>query len=175
MSLIACRECNRNISSEAPQCPYCGAPKPIKKKRVARGFEWRSKRQYYTIPLIHIAFGRDINGTLLVAKAWIAIGQFAIGAITIAQFGIGLLFGLGQFMVGSIVIAQFAGALYCGIGQIATGYICIGQFVYGYYGLASEGIAQYLWSPRVKDQMAIDFYRSLWTSIKSFFESLRFF
>lgn len=29
MALIPCRECQREISSEAPTCPHCGAPSPV--------------------------------------------------------------------------------------------------------------------------------------------------
>lgn len=29
MALIPCRECSKEISSEAPACPHCGAPKAI--------------------------------------------------------------------------------------------------------------------------------------------------
>lgn len=32
MALTACRECQREVSSEAPTCPHCGARAPVPKK-----------------------------------------------------------------------------------------------------------------------------------------------
>lgn len=118
------------------------------------GFEWRSPHTFHGWPLIHIAFGKNANGKVRIAKGWIAIGQFAIGFITIAQFGIGILFGLGQFIFGFSAIAQFAFALFIGIGQFATGYYAIGQIVLAYYGISQTGFANYLWSSHRKDPEA---------------------
>ena len=29
MALMFCRECGKQVSSEAPACPHCGAPRPV--------------------------------------------------------------------------------------------------------------------------------------------------
>jgi len=29
MALMFCRECGKQVSSEAPACPHCGAPQPV--------------------------------------------------------------------------------------------------------------------------------------------------
>ena len=76
----------------------------------------------------------------------IAVGQFAYGVITVAQFGVGLLFGFGQFMIGWTAVSQFAFAIYFGMGQFTTGITAIGQFAYGKYVLAQMGIGKYVWS-----------------------------
>ena len=169
MPLIQCRECQKEISSEARNCPHCGAPFPARKRWKGSGFEWKSKQTFYGYPLIHVAFGRDAQNRIRVAKGIIAVGQFGIGLITFAQLGIGVLFGLGQFILGLTGVAQFAITGLFGIGQFATGYIAIGQLALGYYALAQVGYAKYIWSPNVTDPAALEFFRQLLQNVKAFF------
>jgi hypothetical protein len=141
-ALAPCRICATLVSKEARTCPKCGAPNPVIAAylRRAYGYEWKSKYSFLGYPLVHIAFGRDKNGKMRVAKGVIAIGQFGIGVITIAQFGIGYIAGIGQFMLAPISLGQFAvglvaigqvgmGAL-MGIGQFATGATTIGHHIF---------------------------------------------
>lgn len=126
------------------------------------GFEWKTKLSILGLPLVHIAIGRNrLTGKLLVAKGIIAIGQFAIGVIVIAQFGLGLFVGLGQFATGLFAIAQFALGVYFGLGQFATGFICIAQFGVGGYVLAQIGYGKYVWSMTVKNLQALDYFKNL--------------
>ena len=170
MPLTRCRECNKEISTQAVGCPHCGAPFPARRRWTGRGFEWKSEQTLCGYPLVHVAFGRDENNRLRVARGVIAIGQFGIGLVTFAQFGIGILFGFGQFILGLTGIAQFAITALFGIGQFATGYIAIGQFALGYYALAQIGYGKFLWSQAVKDPEAIEFFRQLLKNIKGFFQ-----
>ncbi|MFC1704409.1 hypothetical protein ACFL1E_06490 [Candidatus Omnitrophota bacterium] len=170
MGLISCKECHRSISDTAPSCPHCGYVYKASRGVLGKpwGFEYKSKAHYGTWPLVHIAFGRDENRRLRVAKGVIAIGQFAIGVITIAQFGIGLLFGFGQFIFGGIAIAQFAGGMLFGLGQFAYGYVAIGQFAIGYYVRAFVGFGPHVWSKDIQDPVAIEFFNDLWILIKNY-------
>ena len=163
--LTRCPDCGREISSRAISCPHCGAPIQGAKALVRMirrdwGFEWKSKTEVFGWPLIHIAFGRK-DGKLRVAKGIIAIGQFAIGVFTLAQFGIGILFGFGQFILAPTAIAQFAVSLIFGLGQFATGYIAIGQMTLGYYALAQMALAPFAWTPDRHDPEAIAFFTNL--------------
>lgn len=167
--LIPCRECGKDASPNAQACPHCGAPFPARKEWRGYGFEWKSRATFYGYPVIHIAFGRDAQNRQRVAKGIIAIGQFAIGLITFAQFGIGILFGFGQFVLGATCAGQIAIGVLFGAGQVATGYIAIGQFALGYYALAQMGFARYLWGPGRKDIEAIDFFRSLYEGFQHLF------
>jgi hypothetical protein len=173
MAVTTCRECGKDVSTEALTCPHCGAPQAALKAgwgflgyKRPWGFEWKSQRTYLGYPLVHIAVGRDDQGKFRVAKGVIAIGQFAVGAVTIAQFGVGLLFGFGQFILGLTALAQFAGAALVGVGQFASGYVAVGQLVLGYYGLAQVGLAKFLWSPRCSDPQAVAFFQQLWESAR---------
>jgi hypothetical protein len=165
MSLSACRGCGREVSTDAPFCPNCGAPRPADLEWRGSGFEWRSTQSVYGYPFIHIAFGKDAKGKRRVAKGVIAIGQFAIGVITVAQFGVGLVFGFGQFIVGLTALAQFAGAMLMGVGQLASGYVAVGQIVLAKIGLAQLGLAESLWSPSRRDPEAVEFFQSLWDNL----------
>ncbi|MCX7957507.1 MAG: hypothetical protein N3B13_00475 [Deltaproteobacteria bacterium] len=161
MKMYPCRVCKNIVAVEAEICPHCGAKKPANHLYDGTGIDYKSSIELFGYPLIHIAFGKDRNGHLRVAKGIIAIGQFGIGLITFAQFGIGILFGFGQFIVGITAIAQVAITLLFGIGQLATGYITIGQIVIGYYGLAQAGFAKYIWTAKYKDPEAVIFFTQL--------------
>jgi len=161
MARKPCPECGAEISSKARQCPQCGHP-------VYRGFEWKSRASVLGYPLVHVAFGRSKEtGRLLVAKGVVAIGQFGIGAITFAQFGIGFVFGFGQCVLGTIAVGQLALGISFGLGQLATGLTAIGQVALGRHVLAQIGIGQYVWSPKVRDPEAVEHFRAIWDFLKS--------
>ncbi|MEO0292967.1 MAG: zinc ribbon domain-containing protein [candidate division WOR-3 bacterium] len=168
MGIIFCRECQKELSKESRICPYCGASLP-KLEWKRQGFEWKTDKTLFGYPLIHIAFGRDTQNKIRVAKGIIAIGQFAIGLITFAQFGIGILFGLGQFILSTTAIAQFAISILLGIGQLSIGYISIGQFSLGFYVLAQNGFGKYIWSPQMKTKEAIIFFTQLYGRLRELF------
>ena len=174
MALIECPECGATVSEKAATCPKCGYPmKPMADltlvtRRFLRGFEWRTKAEVFGWPLIHIAVGRNKEtGRLMAAKGIIAVGQFGIGVITVAQFGIGILFGLGQFVGGFLAIGQFALGIYFGLGQFAAGITAIGQLAFGGYVRAQIGYGKYVWSTKLKDTQAIEYFMNLWHSVKS--------
>jgi hypothetical protein len=166
VALTRCRECQKQISNQAEICPNCGIRFPARKEWRGTGYEWKSEYTIYGYPLIHIAFGRDAQNRVRVAKGVIAIGQFGIGLMTFAQVGIGILFGFGQCILGLTAIAQCAITPLFGVGQFATGYIAIGQFALGYYALAQFGFAEYLWSTATRDPEALEFFRSLFDEMR---------
>jgi len=158
MILQRCRECGREVSHDAVLCPECGAPRPTREEWTGTGIDWKSRTKICGIPLIHVAFGRNNKGKRRVAKGFIAIGQFAVGAVTIAQFGIGIVFGVGQFMLGLTAFGQLAFGLIIAVGQIAAGTVTIGQLVTGIYGLAQAGWVKYMWSYARVDMEAVALY-----------------
>ncbi|HEX7533748.1 MAG TPA: hypothetical protein VF343_00700, partial [Syntrophales bacterium] len=83
-----CRECKKEISEQAINCPYCGAPYPAKETWDGWGFKYKSQLTFWGLPLLHISFKYRPNRMPVVAKGIIAIGQFAYGIVTISQFGI---------------------------------------------------------------------------------------
>lgn len=155
MALVACRECQHEVSAVARACPQCGAPFPGRPHWQGTGCDWKSRTTICGYPVVHIAYGRDARGRLRVAKGVIAIGQFAIGLITIAQFGVGFLFGFGQFFVALTAVAQVAITPLCGIGQFATGYVAMGQMAVGYYALGQIAYGVHVWSVNRRDLVAL--------------------
>jgi hypothetical protein len=166
MPLAACRECGGQVSVQAPFCPHCGAPYPSRRDWGGFGIDWRTKASLGGYPLVHVAYGRDASGRRRVARGVIAVGQFAVGAVVIAQFGIAYVFGLGQFVFGPIVVAQFALALALGVGQFATGVIAIGQIAVGWYVLAIWGVGPHLCTAAVQDPEAVAVFRRLGDAVK---------
>jgi hypothetical protein len=158
MALVSCRECNGQVSDQAPACPHCGAPVSWKAEFRGWGFEWSSRTKVAGWPLVHVAFGRRPDGRLRVAKGVIAIGQFGVGAVTFAQFGVGFVFGFGQFMVGAVAVAQMAVSLLFALGQFAAAWVAVGQVVLAYFGLGQMGLAHHLWSSGAADPEAIRFF-----------------
>ena len=122
-----------------------------------KGFEWRTRASILGFPLICIAFGRDPNGRLRIARGLLAIGQFAYGGIVIAQFGVGIV-TLSQFAVGLLAFGQLALGILLGLGQVSTGVMAIGQVVWGVYGLCQIGWAKYMWSPHRTDMEAVSMF-----------------
>ena len=171
MALEPCYECGKDVSTSAESCPACGAPCAPKKSWTGYGLNWKTKTRIFRIPILHVAIGLDSRGRPLIAKGIIAIGPFALGLITIAQFGVGILFGLGQFVLGLTVLGQFAFGLLIGIGQIGTGVIAVGQFVYGIYGLGQAGIAKYMWSASQVDMEAVALFYTIYEKITGLFAS----
>lgn len=124
-----CRECQHPISEQALACPNCGAPYPARAEWDGWGFEYKSRLRVLGLPFLHISFKYRPNRVPVVAKGFIAIGQFGVGVFNISQFGVGV-FSLSQFTVAGYAVAQFALAWSC-IAQIGVyvdrGY---GQVVY---------------------------------------------
>jgi len=165
--LVVCRECQREVSQIARKCPFCRAPNPARADWQGTGREWKSSPTIWGYPLIHIAYGRNAQGKLRVAKGVIAIGQFAIGLIVIAQFGVGFLFGFGQFILGLSALAQAAITPTIGVGQLATGYIALGQIALGYYALGYYALGAYSWGVNHRDIEALTFFARFLPFVRS--------
>jgi hypothetical protein len=103
--MTPCRSCGRDVSEEAFTCPGCGAPYPARVKWDGWGFEYRSRAELLGLPLVHVAFKYRPHRLPVVARGWLAVGQFACGVVTISQFGLGLV-AVGQVAVGAWVLAQ---------------------------------------------------------------------
>jgi len=160
-----CPRCGREFVPESsPEIPTGSVP-----ARRYRGFEWRTEAEILGWPIVHVAFGKDsVTGKILVARGLIAVGQFGVGLVTVAQVGVGVLFGFGQCVAGIVCVGQLAlGALF-GLGQFATGQTAIGQFALGEYILAQMGWGKYMWTPEVKDPEAVAYFTALWQGIRTF-------
>ena len=133
---------------------------PINRSRRVPGSKWRTRASLFGIPLVCVAYGRDERGRPIVAKGFVAIGQFAIGGLVIAQFGCGLLC-IAQFAVGLAAFGQLALSPLVGFGQLAVGTFAVGQFVIGKFARGQYGWAEYLWSPDRVDMEAVAMFETI--------------
>jgi hypothetical protein len=133
--------------------------------------EYKSDQTWFGLPLLHFTQGKcPETGKRIVAKGVVAVGRFAMGILAIghASFGlialgqlaIGILLGLGQGTTGILAVGQMAIGAYLALGQIAVGWISIGQFAFGEYVLAQMGIGTHVWSMKLADPAAVDFFKS---------------
>lgn len=103
-------------------------------------FEWRSRRELFGIPLVHVRFNNEFKDKTA-AKGWIAIGTraygllFAIGALAVAPIAWGALaigiVGLGGFGVGILAFGGLAIG-YAALGGGAIGYMAFGGMALGW-------------------------------------------
>ena len=145
--------------------------------------EYTSHRKVGNWPLVHITLGRSPEtGRRKVAKGIIAIGriafgvlpigQLAIGLFPIGQLALGLCFALGQgaFSLGA-ALGQVAVAPVFAVGQIAVAYAAIGQLALGYYCIAQAAAGVHVWTMKVKDPAALEFFRNLFPLLKHLISS----
>lgn len=109
-------------------------------------YEYKSKRTFRGIPLVHICIGRGICR----AKGIIAIGTIAQGAVAIGLLSMGLVsigcVGIGLIAIGCLALGILAGfgSIATGIfafGGIAVGIVAFGGLAYGQYSLGGCAIA----------------------------------
>ncbi len=102
--------------------------------RQAFGFEYKSKTEWFGLPLVHITSGTDLQtGKRRVAKGILAIGDVAKGVFAFGGAAYGA-FAFGGFAVGGFTCAG------CGIGLFSYGGLALG-LVGAYGGLAVAPVA----------------------------------
>jgi hypothetical protein len=166
MALVNCPECGKPVSDQAFACPHCG--KALAASRMF-GYEYRSERTLFGVPLLHIATGRDpLTGRRRVARGIIAIGDIAVGVVAIAgmSFGgiavggcsVGLV-SLGGLAIG-LALALGGGAIgTVALGGGAIGLIAMGGGAIGYYAMGGGAWGVHVLSAEFQDPQALDFFR----------------
>ncbi len=128
-----CPFCAEMIEEETVQCPYCSEKLIIEEGESAGadmwGYEYKSKKRWFGLPLVHIARGIDPQtGHSRKAKGIIAIGNTAIGVIAIGGKAFGII-PIGGFSAG---LLAFGGV---SLGVVSFGVLALAAF------LAIGGIA----------------------------------
>ncbi len=141
--------------------------------RSVAGYEYKSKRTLFGVPLVHIVRGiNPATGRPRIAKGIVAIGDaFAIGVLALGGGGalgglaiaggcaLGLL-SLGGLAVG-VLLALGGGAIGgIALGGAAVGGVAIGGAAVGYYALGGAAFGAHPLGGNVADPEAIRFFRS---------------
>jgi transcriptional regulator with XRE-family HTH domain len=109
-------------------------------------YEYKSKKELFGLPLVHINIGRGIKK----AKGIIAIGNISFGLISVGLISIGILsFGILSLALFSLAVLSIGlllavGAISVGIvsiGAISIGIFSIGAFAIGKYAVGASAIA----------------------------------
>ncbi len=156
MALTKCPECDSEVSDQATMCPHCGYP-----IGGGYGYEYRSERELFGLPLVHIVSGNRINpatGRPRVAKGIIAIGPVAVGGLALGGSAFGVI-SLGGAAVGLIAVGGAAIGVLLALGGMAIGLVAIGGGAIGYYAFGGWAIGAHALGGNVQDPNAMEFFR----------------
>jgi hypothetical protein len=159
MALIKCPECDGEVSDRAATCPHCGYP-----IRGGSAYEYRSERQLFGLPLVHIVSGNRIDpatGRLHVAKGIIAIGPVAVGALALGGVSVGVL-SFGGLSLGLIALGGAALGVLLAVGGGAVGFVALGGGVIGYYALGGGGLAVHVLGGHAQTFEVFEFFGTHW-------------
>lgn len=101
-------------------------------------YEYKSKRTFHGIPIVHINIGRG----LYKAKGLIAIGNIAKGLISIGNISMGLL-SFGAVSIGIFSLGAFSIGILTSLGAISIGTIAIGGLSIGILSIGGCAIGIY--------------------------------
>ena len=100
--------------------------------RRSRGYEYRSEKTLWGLPLIHVLFSADRMG---VARGVVAIGERAVGLVAVGGMAVGGI-TLGGISLGLVSLGGIALGLLVGLGGLAFGGVAAGGVA---MGLAATG------------------------------------
>ncbi len=111
----------------AAAVPPASAPRPEKQ----RGYEYRSTRKVFGLPLVHVASSLDPEGKKMsVASGIIAIGDIAIGGLAIGAFSFGGItfggLGIGLIGFGGVMLGLLTVVAGCAFGGFTIGGLSFG-------------------------------------------------
>jgi hypothetical protein len=159
MAIIDCPECQNPVSDKAIVCPSCGFAVGAK---YLGGYEYRSQKHFFGLPLVHIVFGFGINpvtGRIRIAKGIIAVGHIAVGGVAIGGLSLGLI-SVGGLAIGAASLGGLAIGLLLALGGMAIGFISIGGGAVGYYALGGGAFGVHPLGANQQDPEAIEFFKN---------------
>lgn len=99
------------------------------------GYEYKSERTLFGLPLVHINLGYGPRG----AKGVFAVGNYAVGVVAVGGFSLGAV-GVGGFSAGLVCLGGMAfGGL--ALGGLAVGAVAVGACAVGVYALGVTAVA----------------------------------
>ena len=101
------------------------------------GYEYKSARTLFGLPLLHINVGHRDHW----ARGIIAIGNIAVGVVALGGLSVGI-FSIGAFSVGALALGALAFGL-AALGPVAVGLLAFGPVALGLWyagGVAALGL-----------------------------------
>jgi hypothetical protein len=157
MSLVNCPECQKEISDQAVMCPHCGYP-----MRGMYGYEYRSQRELFGLPLVHIISGQGfdpVTGRIRVAKGIIAVGPIAVGCLAMGGASFGLV-SFGGAALGAIAFGGVAIGALLAVGGLAIGAIALGGGAIGYYAFGGGVWGVHVLGGNAQDPNLMELFKS---------------
>lgn len=101
-------------------------------------YEYKSKKEMFGLPLLHINIGRRIKK----AKGIMAIGNISFGLISVGLISVGILsFGILSLALFSLAVISIG--LLLAVGSISIGMVSIGAISIGIFSLGAVAIGKY--------------------------------
>jgi transcriptional regulator with XRE-family HTH domain len=101
-------------------------------------YEYKSKRTWFGLPLVHINIGRGMH----VAKGIVAIGNIAIGVFSLGLIALGGIC-LGALGAGLVSMAGLAIGLLLAAGGLALGTLAMGGVAVGIFAIGGLSIGMF--------------------------------
>lgn len=115
MALMYCRECGKQVSSEAPACPHCGVPQPVYRAAPQSGFPQPLQQQYpaelqpQPVYMVHPAPRHDPTVAALLSFFMPGVGQMYKGEVGVGiAFLIGTVIGYLSCVIPGLVLHIFS-------------------------------------------------------------------
>jgi serine/threonine-protein kinase len=132
------------------------------------GFEYRSRRTLWGLPLVHVATGWDPEtGRKRIARGIIAVGEIAVGLVAVGGVTCGGLaigggacgaMAMGGGALGLVAIGGVAIGILLAFGGLAIGLVAVGGVAIGYYAYGGWVTGVHALSNTVRDPEAIEFF-----------------
>ena len=118
--------------------------------RPRRGYEYKSKRTLFGLPLVHVNFRTDkprakgIIAIGLIAQGFLSIGLVSIGLLSIGLLGLGLLAFGGMFSLGLLLSVGSVAAGGIAVGAVAIGLVSLGAVAIGMFSTGALAVASHI-------------------------------
>jgi hypothetical protein len=100
MALIACPDCSKGVSDQAPVCPYCGLPVAAHFRRIREEEEARKAEEEARLAEVAVQRSKELQTTVIVVIG-VVLFFFIIGGLTNSHPQTSVLYELDNQTVGA--------------------------------------------------------------------------
>lgn len=101
-------------------------------------YEYKSKRELFGLPLVHINIGRGLKK----AKGILAVGKISYGLVSVGLISFGIL-SFGLIGIGLFSLAVLAIGALLAVGSFSVGFFSIGAISIGMFSIGAVAIGKY--------------------------------